>query len=126
VKLLQLCRNQWDRTAAVVLVLAGLVALVSGWIGASDTVLSFEQIPYLISGGLAGMCLIVLGSAAWLSADLRDEWRKLDSLEEAFREVDVRTPAPPVIERPEAGPGAETAAAPPPARSRQPLGLREA
>lgn len=95
-KLLQICRGQWDRTAGVVLVVAGLGALVAGWVGASDTVLTFEQIPYLISGGLAGMCLIVLGSAVWLSADLRDEWRKLDSLDDAFRssqtghEVDVR------------------------------------
>ena len=112
-KIVELCRNQWDRTAGAVLVFAGLVALVGGWIGASDAVLTFEQIPYLISGGLAGMSLIVLGSAVWLSADLRDEWRKLDSLEEAFREVDIRTPGAPEAEPVD-----------PPAG--RPLGVREA
>jgi hypothetical protein len=114
VKIVELCRNQWDRTAGVVLVVAGLVALVAGWIGASDAVLTFEQIPYLISGGLAGMSLIVLGSAVWISADLRDEWRKLDSLEEAFREVDLRSP------------GATEAQPVDSDGSRRPLGVREA
>ena len=121
-KIVELCRNQWDRTAGVVLVLFGLVALVAGWIGASDAVLTFEQIPYLISGGLAGMSLIVLGSAVWLSADLRDEWRKLDSLEEAFREVDIRAPG--IAEaKPVESPAGEQQA---PSASRRPLGVREA
>jgi hypothetical protein len=51
-------------------------------VGVSGTVLTFDQIPYLISGGLVGMCLIVLGAGLWLSADIRDEWRKLDRLED--------------------------------------------
>ena len=90
-KLVKLCRNQWDRTAAVGVIVAGFVALIGGWIGASDTVLTFEQIPYLISGGLAAVCLFVLGGTLWLSADVRDEWRKLDVLEEVIREVDLRS-----------------------------------
>jgi len=91
VKLLKLCRNHWDRTVAIALMLGAAVALVGGWIGASDTVLTFEQIPYLISGGLAAVCLTVVGATLWLSADVRDEWRKLDELEEAVREIDVRS-----------------------------------
>ena len=121
-KIVELCRNQWDRTAGVVLVVVGLVALVGGWIGASDAVLTFEQIPYLISGGLAGMSLIVLGSAVWLSADLRDEWRKLDSMEEAFREVDIRTTGN--AEAQPVEPPADQQQAP--SASRRPLGVREA
>ena len=75
-------RDQWDRVGAVVLVVAGALALLLGWLGISDAVLPSEQLPYLLSGGLLGVFLLGLGTTLWLSADLRDEWRKLDRLEE--------------------------------------------
>ena len=75
-------RDQWDRVGAVVLVVAGAVALLLGWLGISDALLPSEQLPYLLSGGLVGLFLLGLGTTMWLSADLRDEWRKLDRLEE--------------------------------------------
>jgi hypothetical protein len=79
----RLLRYQWDRTVAIGLVVGGLVAVVVAWVLASDTILTFEQIPYLMSGGLIGVCLVAVGATLWLSADLRDEWRKLDRLEAA-------------------------------------------
>ena len=79
----KLVRYQWDRTVAAGLVVGGLVAVVVAWILASGTILTFEQIPYLMSGGLIGVCLVAVGATLWLSADLRDEWRKLDRLEQA-------------------------------------------
>jgi hypothetical protein len=75
-------RDQWDRVGAVVLVVAGALALLFGWLGISDAVLPSEQLPYLLSGGLVGVFLLGLGATLWLSADLRDDWRKLDRLEE--------------------------------------------
>jgi hypothetical protein len=78
---LRYLRAQWDRVAAWACVLGGAVALLMGWLGASDTVFVFNQIPYLISGGLFGVFLLGLGAMLWLSADLRDEWRKLDAIE---------------------------------------------
>ena len=79
----KLIRYQWDRTLAAGLVVGGLVAVVVAWVLASGTILTFEQIPYLMSGGLIGVCLVAIGATLWLSADLRDEWRKLDRLEQA-------------------------------------------
>jgi hypothetical protein len=91
--LLKLLRYQWDRTVAAGLVLGGLVAVIVAWVLASGTILTFEQIPYLMSGGLIGVCLVAIGATLWLSADLRDEWRKLDRLEQAVlgreREIDA-------------------------------------
>jgi len=80
-------RAQWDRIGAVVLVALGGLALLLGWIGVSGTPLPSEQIPYVVSGGLAGLALIGVGATLWLSADLRDEWRKLKHLEDAVREA---------------------------------------
>ena len=79
-------RAHWDRVGAWALIALGGVALLLGWIGVSGTPLPSEQIPYVVSGGLVGISLIGIGTALWLSADLRDEWRKLDSLEDAIRE----------------------------------------
>ena len=74
--------NQWDRVAGAGFMTAGAVVLILGWLGASDAIYPAEQIPFLLSGGLLGVFLLGLGATAWISADLRDEWRKLDRLEE--------------------------------------------
>ena len=90
-------RDQWDRVGAVVLVVAGALALLLGWLGISDAVLPSEQLPYLLSGGLLGVFLLGLGTTLWLSADLRDEWRKLDRLEQLVRgegEVELQVDQP--------------------------------
>jgi hypothetical protein len=76
---------QWDRVAAWAAVLAGAVALIIGWFGVSGTAYQSEQIPYIVSGGIGGLFLLGLGGMLWLSADMRDEWYKLDSVEEELR-----------------------------------------
>ena len=87
-------RNQWDRAVGLIAVMAGLVALTAGWVGASGTVYPAQQIPFLMSGGLFGIFFLGVGCTAWLSADLRDEWRKLDQLDETLRSVGIIIPDP--------------------------------
>jgi hypothetical protein len=79
-------RSQWDRCGAWACILAGVGALVAGWIGVSSTAYPAEQLPYILSGGVAGIFLLGLGAMLWLSADLRDEWNKLDRIEQAVRD----------------------------------------
>jgi hypothetical protein len=74
-------RNQWDRVGAWVCIAAGAIALLVGYIGVSGTLDTGEQIPYVVSGGMVGLFLLGLGAMLWLSADLRDEWRKLDAID---------------------------------------------
>ncbi|MFN2537915.1 MAG: hypothetical protein ABR549_07140 [Mycobacteriales bacterium] len=49
----------------------GLAMVLLGYLGASHTIYVFEQIPYLISGGILGGCLVVAGGfcyfAFWLT-----------------------------------------------------------
>jgi hypothetical protein len=73
-------RSQWDRATAVVAVVIGALALFFGYLGVADAKLPAQQIPYLVSGGLVGMFALGIGATMWLSADLRDEWRKLDDI----------------------------------------------
>jgi hypothetical protein len=68
-----------DRTLMVVgsvLAVIGLVAIFVGWYGASHSPFLFQQIPYLISGGLFGLGLVFLGSifyfAHWLTELVRE------------------------------------------------------
>jgi hypothetical protein len=78
-------RRQWDRVLAWVAVGLGASLLLLGWIGVSGTGYVFEQLPYVVSGGIGGLFLLGLGAMCWLSADLRDEWRKLDRLEQTIQ-----------------------------------------
>jgi len=79
--LVKLVRQQWDRVAAWLLVVAGAACLLVGWWGASRQAYPAEQIPYAISGGIGGLFLLGVAVMLWCSADQRDEWRKLDDLE---------------------------------------------
>lgn len=81
-----LLRAQWDRIAAWAMIAGGLISLLVGWYGVSHTAYLAEQMPYVVSAGLFGLFLLGLGATTWLSADLRDEWRKLDEVAELLRE----------------------------------------
>jgi hypothetical protein len=80
-------RNEWDRVLAWVAVAAGALALLLGWQGVTGTPYAFEQIPYVISGGLGGIFILGVGAMLWISADLRDEWRKLAELGDLQRRM---------------------------------------
>ena len=74
-------RNQWDRIGAWLCVIGGAVCLILGYSGVSGTLDTGKQLPYVVSGGMVGLFLLGLGALLWLSADLRDEWRKLDTID---------------------------------------------
>jgi hypothetical protein len=80
-------RHNRARVGAIVCIAAGAVALLAGWIGVARSLYPAEQLTYLISGGLGGVCLIGVGALLWLSSDLQDEWTKLDLIEDALRDL---------------------------------------
>jgi hypothetical protein len=58
------------------LMLIGLALILLGWAGASRSILLEEQIPYLVSGGLFGLALAMIGAvtlfAQWLTVLIRE------------------------------------------------------
>jgi hypothetical protein len=74
-------RTNPDRAGAWTAVALGAIVLFLGWQGASTTEYPAEQLPYIISGGIGGALLVAVGATLLISADLRDEWRKLDRIE---------------------------------------------
>jgi hypothetical protein len=88
VELLKWCRLQWDRVLGAIAMVLGVLLLILGWIDVSGTEFVAKQIPYVVSAGLGGVVAVMLGGTLWLSADLRDEWRALDHVEDRLQEGD--------------------------------------
>jgi hypothetical protein len=68
--------DRWMLYVGGTLLPLGLVLVILGWQGASHTVLPFEQIPYMISGGLLGLALVFVGGfvyfAYWMTLMVRE------------------------------------------------------
>lgn len=76
-----------DRAAAVALIALGVIVITVGWFGVSGEAYTAKQLPFIISGGIGGMCILGLGALLWLSSDLRDEWTALDRIQEALSDL---------------------------------------
>jgi hypothetical protein len=87
--LLTLVRAQWDRLLGGGLVVAGAALVIAGWFGVSGASTTKDQLSYLASGGLGGLFCLGAGIGLLISANLSDEWRKLDDLTRAVREASV-------------------------------------
>jgi len=62
--------GRFDRgmlVAGGVLLPLGILLVVLGWLGTSHTVLVFEQIPYMVSGGLLGLALVFAGGFVYFA-----------------------------------------------------------
>lgn len=61
---------------SITLMILGLALILVGWAGASRSILVEEQVPYLISGGLFGLALALIGAvtlfAQWLTVLIRE------------------------------------------------------
>ena len=85
-------RSQWDRILGTSLLVIGFISLIVTLVGVRDSLFVADQVSFVASGGLLGVCLVAVGVGLLISADLHDEWRKLDRIESALRgedELDV-------------------------------------
>jgi len=75
----------------------GLLAIGIGWNGAAGQLSILGQVPYVISGGLLGISLVVLGAAMLVVQSAREDRAlleaKLDLLAEAVLEAGGRSRA---------------------------------
>jgi hypothetical protein len=78
-------RAEWDRVLGFTFAILGALLLFLGYQGMKDTPFVADQLTYIATGGLGGLCCVAFGAAMLISADLHDEWRKLDRIEAAIR-----------------------------------------
>jgi hypothetical protein len=83
--------ERWLMIVGSGLVIIGVPVIVLGWYGASHTPYVFEQVPYLISGGLLGLALAVVGGlfyfAYWITRQIQETRRQADQTREALSEI---------------------------------------
>lgn len=77
--------DRWLAIAGGVLMPLGVALVLAGWYGAAHTTRLFEEIPYLISGGLLGIVLSTIGAALyfgyWLTRLVAGDRQIADALE---------------------------------------------
>jgi hypothetical protein len=73
-------------------VVVGLFAIILGWVGASRTPYVFEQNPYLISGGLFGLGLAVVGGLAyfayWMTRNMQETRVQAERVTKALTQIE--------------------------------------
>lgn len=68
---------RYGRILGLVFLLVGFVIIGLGWRGMAQVACADCQLPYLLSGGAAGLGLILLGATLIIAAQFRDERLKL-------------------------------------------------
>lgn len=70
-------------------ILLGLAAIfiLVGWIGVSGTPIVAKQIPYVVSGGIAGVLLAIAGAYFLATEELRKDSGRLDRLERMVQDL---------------------------------------
>src|SRR3954465_7649777 len=63
--------------AGAILMPLGIIAIMLGWYGVAHTKYQYDQLPYVVSGGLLGVGLVMLGGflyfGAWLAKVANDQ-----------------------------------------------------
>ena len=74
----------WSAVRPVVgwlLAALGLLSLLLGWLGVSREPITAKQLPYLVSGGLTGVALVILAAVFLATDDVRRQLRQVGALE---------------------------------------------
>ena len=91
--------RKWLEAIGMSLMVFGLVCIVLGWYGAAHSAYQYQEIPYLISGGLLGVALVIGGGVlvrcAWSMRQVEEDRRNalaivrsVDRLERILRSLD--------------------------------------
>jgi hypothetical protein len=83
--------ERWLMIVGAGLVVVGIPVIVLGWYGASRTPYVFEQLPYVISGGMLGLALAVVGGlfyfAYWITRQIQETRRQSDQTQQSLSEI---------------------------------------
>lgn len=90
-------RNQWAKLGGVlgvVYCIAGFVLIFLGWNGAASNDRVEAQMPYVVSGGIAGLALVVVGAALIVAHSLRSDRVELKAaIDDLRRSIGSAAPA---------------------------------
>jgi uncharacterized membrane protein len=76
----------------VLLCLIGFIAIFFGWNGAASRNVIMSQFPFLISGGIAGLAIVVIGASMLIVQNAREDRTRLEAtLERLISAVEHNT-----------------------------------
>ena len=95
--------RKWLEWIGMALIVFGFVCILLGWYGAANSPYLYEEVPYVISGGLLGVALVIGGGVlvrcAWSMRQIEEERRNalaivrsVDRLERILRSLDEARP----------------------------------
>jgi uncharacterized membrane protein len=100
--------HRFDRFGAklgVLLCLAGFVVIFLGWNGAASVDRVTAQFPYFISGGIAGLALVILGAILISVDSRREDSSRVEQMLVEVRDALARMAPPPEEEALDTGAG---------------------
>jgi len=71
----------------VLLCLLGFAVIFFGWNGAASKNVAMAQFPYLISGGIAGLAIVVIGASMLIVQNAREDRARIEALLERLATV---------------------------------------
>jgi hypothetical protein len=91
--------RKWLEWIGMALIVFGFVCILLGWYGAANSPYLYQEVPYLISGGLLGVALVIGGGVlvrcGWSMRQIEEERRNalaivrsVDRLERVLRSLD--------------------------------------
>ena len=91
--------RKWMETIGMSLIVFGFVCIILGWYGSAHSPYLYQEVPYLISGGLLGVALVIGGGVlvrcAWSMRQVEEDRRNalaivrsVDRLERILRNLD--------------------------------------
>jgi hypothetical protein len=89
-----------------ILLALGALAIFLGWFGVSGQSLTAKQLPYLVSGGLTGLALIVVGAVFLATDNVRRHVGRLEGMERKVDDLYALLVAEPPAEAAPAAPAA--------------------
>lgn len=117
VRTLRVGRTRFRLEERILMIVGGIVAPIGiivvllGWVGASRTPHVFEQVPYLISGGILGLALVFLGAffyfAHWMTQMVKESRAQSAAILQAFERLqdEIRSLSGPGTAAPVSGNG---------------------
>jgi Tfp pilus assembly protein PilN len=75
--------------AAAGFVILGVIVIVAGWIGVSQNNEVYEQMPYLMSGGIGGLACILFGLGLYIVHQHAKDQARMDELNEHLRSLEL-------------------------------------
>jgi hypothetical protein len=75
--------------AAAGFVILGAIVIVVGWVGVSQSNEVYEQMPYLMSGGVGGLACILVGLGLYIVQSRAKDQARMDELNEHLRSLEL-------------------------------------